>query len=118
MTETVGIAGDRIRSFVERIEHIEEEIKALNEGKKEIFAEAKGDGFDVKVLKEIIRLRKQDKDERDEHESLLDLYLRAMETPDAERAKGAVLAIAFADSAPARILASAVARVSESTRCA
>ena len=89
MTDTVGIAGDRIRSFVERIEHIEEEIKALNEGKKEIFAEAKGDGFDVKVLKEIIRLRKQDKDERDEHESLLDLYLRAMETPDAARAKAA-----------------------------
>jgi len=89
MTDTVGIAGDRIRSFVERIEHIEEEIKALNEGKKEIFAEAKSDGFDVKVLKEIIRLRKQDKDERDEHESLLDLYLRAMETPDAERAKAA-----------------------------
>ena len=89
MTDTVGIAGDRIRSFVERVEHIEEEIKALNEGKKDIFAEAKGDGFDVKVLKEIIRLRKQDKDERDEHESLLDLYLRAMETPDAERAKAA-----------------------------
>ena len=89
MTDTVGIAGDRIRSFVERIEHIEEEIKALNEGKKEIYAEAKGDGFDVKVLKEIIRLRKQDKDERDEHESLLDLYLRAMETPNAERAKAA-----------------------------
>ena len=89
MTDTVGIAGDRIRSFVERLEHIEEEIKALNEGKKEIFAEAKGDGFDVKVLKEIIRLRKQDKDERDEHESLLDVYLRAMETPDAERAKAA-----------------------------
>jgi uncharacterized protein (UPF0335 family) len=87
--DTVGIAGDRIRSFIERVEHIEEEIKALNEGKKEIFAEAKGDGFDVKVLKEIIRLRKQDKDERDEHESLLDLYLRAMETPDAERAKAA-----------------------------
>ena len=89
MTDTLGIAGDRIRAFVERIEHIEEEIKALNEGKKEIFAEAKGDGFDVRVLKEIIRLRKQDKDERDEHESLLDLYLRAMETPEAERAKAA-----------------------------
>ena len=89
MADTVGIAGDRIRSLIERVEHIEEEIKALNEGKKELFAEAKGDGFDVKVLKEIIRLRKQDKDERDEHESLLDLYLRAMETPDAERAKAA-----------------------------
>jgi uncharacterized protein (UPF0335 family) len=85
MTDTVGIAGDRIRSFIERIEHIDEEIKGLNEGKKEVFAEAKGEGFDVKVLKEILRLRKQDKDERDEHETLLDLYLRAMETADATR---------------------------------
>jgi uncharacterized protein (UPF0335 family) len=76
MTDTVGIPGDRIRSFIERID---EEMKALNEGKEEIFSEAKGEGFDVKVLKEILRLRKQDKDERDEHESLLDLYLRAME---------------------------------------
>jgi uncharacterized protein (UPF0335 family) len=90
MTDTVvGIAGDRIRSIVERIEHVEEEIKALNEGKKEIFAEAKGEGFDVKVIKEILRLRKQDKDERDEHESLLDLYLSAMESSEAERAKAA-----------------------------
>ena len=89
MTDTVGIAGDRIRSLIERIEHIEEEIKALNEGKKEIFAEAKGEGFDVKILKEILRLRKQDKDERDEHETLLDLYLRAMETAGPEQAKAA-----------------------------
>jgi uncharacterized protein (UPF0335 family) len=89
MTDTVGIAGDRIRSLIERVEHIEEEIKALNEGKKEIFLEAKGEGFDVKVLKEILRLRKQDKDERDERESLLDLYLRAMESSEAERAKAA-----------------------------
>src|SRR5271166_2993320 len=90
MTDTVvGIAGDRIRSIVERIEHIEEEIKALNEGKKEVFQEAKGEGFDLKVIKEIIRLRKQDKDEQDEHESLLDLYLRAMESPETERSKAA-----------------------------
>lgn len=85
----VGIAGDRIRSIVERIEHVEDEIKALNEGKKEIFSEAKGEGFDVKVIKEILRLRKKDKDERDEHESLLDLYLRAMESPETEQAKAA-----------------------------
>jgi len=85
----VGIAGDRIRSIVERIEHIEEEIKALTEGKKEIFAEAKGEGFDVKVIKEILRLRKQDKDERDEHESLLDLYLSAMDSSEKEPAKAA-----------------------------
>jgi len=89
MTDTVGIPGNRIRSFIERIEHIDEEIKALNEGKKEVLSEAKGEGFDVKVLKEILRLRKQDKDERDEHESLLDLYLRAMEAAAPSQAKAA-----------------------------
>ena len=85
----VGIAGDRIRSIVERIEHVEEEIRALNEDKKEIFQEAKGNGFDVKVIKEIVRLRKQDKDERDEHESLLDLYFAAMESSEKEPEKAA-----------------------------
>jgi len=85
----IGISGDRIRSFIERIEHIEEEIKGLNEGKKEAFAEAKGEGFDVKVLREILRLRKLDREDREEHESLVDLYLRAMEsaiTPDVRAA--------------------------------
>ena len=80
MTDTSGISGDRIRSFIERIEHIDEEIKGLNEEKKEAFAEAKGDGFDVKVLREILRLRKLDREDREEHESLVDLYLRAMES--------------------------------------
>jgi uncharacterized protein (UPF0335 family) len=80
MTDRVGISGDRIRSFIERIEHIDEEIKGLNEGKKEAFAEAKGEGFDVKVLREILRLRKLDREDREEHESLVDLYLRAMES--------------------------------------
>ena len=80
MTEMVGIPGDRIRSFIERVEHIDEEIKGLNEGKKEVLAEAKGEGFDVKVLKEILRLRKLDQDEREEHESLVDLYRKAMES--------------------------------------
>lgn len=81
MTDTIGIAGDRIRSIVERIEQVDEEIKALMEAKKEIFAEAKGEGLDVKILKEIIRLRKQDQDVRDEHETLLDVYMRAMDAP-------------------------------------
>ena len=80
-TDTVGVAGDRIRSIIERVERLEEEIKDLMEAKKEIFAEAKGEGLDVKVLKEILKLRKQDKDERDEQETLLDLYLRAMDAP-------------------------------------
>jgi uncharacterized protein (UPF0335 family) len=75
-----SVEGGRLRSFVERIERIEEEIKGLTEDKKDIYAEAKGDGFDVKILREVIRLRKQDKDERDERDSLLDVYLRAIET--------------------------------------
>jgi uncharacterized protein (UPF0335 family) len=79
--DTVGVAGDRIRSIIERIERLDEEIKDLMEAKKEIFAEAKGEGLDVKVLREILKLRKQDKDERDEQESLLELYLRAMDAP-------------------------------------
>ena len=66
MTDVATVPGDRICSFIERIERIDEEMKALSEGKKEVFSEAKGEGFDVKVLKEILRLRKQDKDERDE----------------------------------------------------
>ncbi len=82
MSDVVGIAGDRIRSFVERIEQIETELKELTEAKKEIFAEAKGEGFDVKILKEIIKLRKQDQEERDEHETLLDVYMRAMSEAD------------------------------------
>ncbi len=89
MTDVAGIPGDRICSFIERIERIEEEIRALTEGKKEVFSEAKGEGFDVKVLKEILRLRKQDKDERDEQESLLDLYLRAMESAGKSQAEAA-----------------------------
>ena len=79
--DTVGIAGDRIRSIIERVEQLDEEIKALMEGKKEIFTEAKGEGLDVKILKEILKLRKLDQDERDEHETLLDVYLRAMDAP-------------------------------------
>ena len=84
MSDEIGIAGNRVRSFVERVEQIELEIAELNEQKKEIFSEAKGEGYDVKILKEIIKLRKQDQEERDEHETLLDVYMRAMDsTPEA-----------------------------------
>jgi uncharacterized protein (UPF0335 family) len=78
MSGPVGIAGDQLRAIVERIEHVEEEIKELTEAKKEIYFEAKGNGFDVKVLREVIRLRKQDQKERDEQESLLDAYMQAI----------------------------------------
>ena len=89
MSDTVGVAGGRVRSFVERVEQIEAEIQELNEAKKEVFSEAKGEGFDVKILKEIIKLRKQDQDEHDEHDTLLDVYMRAMDEaapPDAKAA--------------------------------
>ncbi len=82
MSEVDGVAGQRLRSFVERIEQVEEEIKGLTEAKKEIFDEAKGEGYDVKILKEVIRLRKQDQKERDERDSLLDTYLHAIETAE------------------------------------
>ena len=79
MSRPTDIAGDQLRAIVERIEHIDEEIRELNEGKKEIYLEAKGNGFDVKILREVIRLRKQDQKERDEKETLLDVYMHAIE---------------------------------------
>ena len=82
----VTIPGGKIRAFVERVENLDTEIQELNEQKKEVFAEAKGEGFDVKILKEIIKLRKQDEEERDERESMLDLYMRAMEQAGPENA--------------------------------
>jgi uncharacterized protein (UPF0335 family) len=87
----ISIPGGRIRSFVERVEHIDTELQELNESKKEVFSEAKAEGFDVKILKEIIKLRKQDKGERDERDTLLDMYMRAMETAGPELAAKAAL---------------------------
>ncbi len=85
--DTGGVTADRLRSFVERLENLEEEKRATQEQIKEVFAEAKGEGYDVKILKEVIRLRKQDRDERDEHGSLLDLYMNAIEgAPEAQAA--------------------------------
>ena len=80
MSRKGGVAGDQLRALVERIERIEEDIKALNEDKKQVYAEAKGEGFDVKILREVIKLRKQDQDELDEKQSLLEIYLHALET--------------------------------------
>ena len=78
MSQPGDIAGEKLRAIVERIERIEEEIKELVEGKKEIYFEAKGNGFDVKILREVLRVRKQDQKQREEQESLLDLYLQAI----------------------------------------
>ena len=78
MSRPGDIAGDQLRAVVERIENIENEIKELTEAKKEIYLEAKGNGFDVKTLREVIRVRKQDQKERDEQETLLEVYLQAI----------------------------------------
>jgi uncharacterized protein (UPF0335 family) len=83
MSGPVDVPGKQLRAIVERIEQIDDEIKDLTEAKKEIYTEAKSNGFDVKVLREVIRLRKQDQKERDEHETLLDLYMQAIKAASA-----------------------------------
>ena len=71
-------AQGRLKSFVERIERLEEDKAAVANDMKEVFAEAKGEGFDVKILRKVIRLRKQDKVKREEEAALIDLYLGAI----------------------------------------
>jgi len=73
-----NIAADRLRSLVERIERLEEERKALAGDIKDIYAEAKSAGFDVKVLRALIALRRKEPAEIEEHETLLDVYRRAL----------------------------------------
>ncbi|MEJ5142810.1 DUF2312 domain-containing protein [Gluconobacter albidus] len=75
---TGGIAADRLRSIIERVERLEEERKALSGDIKDIFSEAKSAGFDVKVIKQIIRIRKQKPADVEEQETLLDVYRRAL----------------------------------------
>ena len=77
-TEVGGIAADRLRSIVERIERLEEEKKALSADIKDVYSEAKSTGFDVKVLRAVIRLRRQKPEEVEENEYLLVLYRRAL----------------------------------------
>jgi uncharacterized protein (UPF0335 family) len=71
-------AKDHLKAFVERIERLEEEKKALADDIRDVYAEAKGTGFDVKALRTIVRLRKQDVDERKEHEAILETYMHAL----------------------------------------
>jgi uncharacterized protein (UPF0335 family) len=73
-----SVAQDQIRAFIERIERMEEEKRAIADDLKEIYAEAKGNGFDTKVLRQVVRIRKQDRAERMEQEALLDLYMAAL----------------------------------------
>jgi uncharacterized protein (UPF0335 family) len=78
MADVGGVAGEQLRSFIERIERLEEEKSALSGDIKEVYAEAKGNGFEPRIMRQIIKIRKMDKDALDEEESLLDLYKRAL----------------------------------------
>ena len=78
MADVGGISGERLKSFIERIERLEEEKAALAADIKDVFAEAKGNGFDTKIMRQILKLRKMDKDDVDEQETLLDLYKQAL----------------------------------------
>ena len=71
-------AQTRLKTIIERVERLEEDKAAVSADIKEVFAEAKGEGFDVKILRKIVRLRKQDKAKRQEEEAILDLYLAAI----------------------------------------
>ena len=79
MTEVGGIAADRLRSLIERIERLEEEKKALSGDIRDVFAEAKSAGFDVKIMRAILKLRKMNAADRDEKEFLLDTYRKALD---------------------------------------
>ncbi len=79
MLDVSGMAKDRLKSFVERIERLEEEKLALVADIREVYLEAKGAGFDVKVMRHLIRLRKMDRDDRSQMEAVLDVYERALD---------------------------------------
>ena len=71
-------AKDQLKAFVERIERLEEEKKAIADDIRDVYAEAKGNGYDVKAMRQVVRLRKQDKDERAEYEAVLETYMHAL----------------------------------------
>ncbi len=88
MTDVGGIAADQLRSYIERIERLEEEKAAIAADIKDVYAEAKGNGFDTKTMREIIRIRKKEPHEVEEQETLLDLYKRALGMVDAPPLEG------------------------------
>ena len=73
-----SVAQDQLRAFIERIERVEEEMDAYKEDRKDIYAEAKGNGFDTAILRQIIKIRKMDANERMENEAILELYMSAL----------------------------------------
>ncbi|MEM6615089.1 MAG: DUF2312 domain-containing protein [Pseudomonadota bacterium] len=78
MVDPTGAARDQLKAFVSRIERLEEDKQAIAEDLKQVYGEAKAMGFDTKTLRQVIRLRKKDVEERQEEEAMLDLYLQAL----------------------------------------
>jgi len=78
MAKAGGIAGDHLKSFIERIERLEEEKKALGDDIRDVYSEAKANGFEAKIMRQIVKIRKMDKDDLDEQEALLETYMRAL----------------------------------------
>ena len=78
MAEVGGIVGERLRSLIERIERLLEDRAAINNDIREVYSEGKAAGFDVKIMRQLIRLRQMEETDRDEQETLLDLYRRAI----------------------------------------
>lgn len=77
-----AFAKEQLRSFIERVERLEEERAALSEDIREVYAEAKGEGYDTKIMRQVVRLRKLDKADFQEQEAILELYKRAMDMID------------------------------------
>ena len=78
MVDTGGVTGERLKSLIDRVERREEEKAALAEDIREVYSEAKGSGFDVKIMRQIVRLRKMDTSDRQEQEAILDTYMAAL----------------------------------------
>jgi len=78
MSDVGGVAGERLRSFIQRIERLEEEKKTISDDVREVYAEAKSTGFDPKIMRQVIKLRKMETADRQEQEALLETYLAAL----------------------------------------
>ena len=78
MSDVGGITAEQLKAYMERIERLEEEKAAMAADIKEVFAEAKANGFDVKIMRQVLKLRKMDSNDRAEQEALLDLYMSAL----------------------------------------
>ena len=109
-----GVAADELKAFIERLERLEEEKAGIADDIKEVFAEAKGRGFDTKAIRTILRIRKQDHAERQEQEAILELYMQALgmlaDTPLGRAAADRDLGRESTDAAARRVAADPAAR--------